>query len=209
MSKRPELDPSAPIPPPTGEVKQLPKTFIDPRVTDPRALAYKRQLEARKANVPVGEVPLPPIPRLDQEFDRTKPMTMAEAAQRQRAGEFVEQNADGGIFQHPPSMPQLLPNDLLPDEAKADPQFIQGHGAMVAINQPILALKYGIIRQGRRYSPQEVYHHTYEVPPGTAQRKLRPETLAGLQQLEELQKKAAEQTIENEARAGSAGACGR
>jgi hypothetical protein len=207
MSKRPELDPHAPIPPPTGEVKQLPHPYIDPKVTDPRALAYKRQLEARKANTPIGEVPLPPIPRLDQKFDANQPMTMAEAAQRQRASEFVEQNIDGGIFQRPPAMPKLLPDDLLPDDAKVDPHFIQGHGAMLAINQPTLAVKYGIVRQGRRYTPQEVFHQTYEAPPtGTGQRQLRPETLAGLQQLEDLQKKASDRSIENEAREGGAGA---
>jgi hypothetical protein len=208
MSKRPELDPNAPVPPPTGEVQKFRQPYIDPRVTDPRALEYKRQLEARKLNTPVGEVPLPPIPRLDQQFDPSRPMTMAEAAQRQRASEFTEENADGGIFQKPPSMPKLLPEDLLPDDARADPHFIRGHGDMLAINQPGLALKYGIVRQGRRYTPQEVFHQTYAAPPTGAKntRQLRPETIAGLQQLEELQKKAADQSVENEARAGSAGA---
>jgi len=207
MSKRPELDPNAPLPTPTGETKEIKPPYIDPRVTDPRALQYKAALEARKHNTPVGEVPMPPIPRLDEQADLSRPMTMAEAAQRQRAGEFVEDNADGGIFQRPPSMPKLLPDDLLPDEAKADQHFIQGHGALLAINQPALALKYGIIRQGRRYSPQEIYHNTYAQPAQQGQqRKLRPETVAGLQQLEELQKQAAEKAVELEAKAGHAGA---
>jgi len=206
--KRPELDPNDPAPQPTGAVQKMSQPYIDPRVTDPRALAYKRQLESRKQNTQIGEVPLPPIPRLDQQFDSSKPMTMAEAAQQQRASEFAEQNTDG-IFQNqrPPSMPKLLPDDLLPEEARSDQHFIRGHGDMLAINQPSLALKYGIIRQGRRYTPQEVFHQTYASPPGTGQtRQLRPETIAGLQQLEELQKKAAEQSAENAAKASAAGA---
>ena len=96
---------------------------------DPAAVAYKRALEARMGNTPVGEVPMPPVPVLDEDAP-DRPMTMAEAATRQRADQHAQ--ATGGIFQRPSSMPKLLPTDLLAEEARGDPQFIRGHGDMLA-----------------------------------------------------------------------------
>ena len=109
MSKRPEFDPNAPAPITPGTVQTFSAPYIDPRVMDPRVSGYQKKLAASQHNMPLGEIPLPPIPRLDQQFDPSRPMTMAEAAQRQRAGEFVEDNTDGGIFQRPQAMPKLLP----------------------------------------------------------------------------------------------------
>ena len=205
---RPELGPNDPVPAPTGAVKRLATPYIDPRVTDQRALSYKKALEDRKKlERPVGEVPVPPIPRLDQAFDSPRPMTMSEAAQQQRAAEYTDTNTGGTIFQQPPSLPRLLAKDLLTDEAKADPQFIPGQGSMLALNQPGLAMRYGVIRDGRHISGQELQHNTYAQPEQQRPRtQLRPETIAGLKALEEMQHGAQEKSVENEARASGAGA---
>ena len=157
-------------------------------------------------NTPVGEVPMPPVPVLDEDAP-DRPMTMAEAATRQRADQHAQDT--GGIFQRPSSMPKLLPTDLLAEEARGDPQFIRGHGDMLAINQPVLALKYGIVRGGKVVTPQELQHNIY--PPAQGVKQLRPETLEGLQQLEELQKASQNQEAEaeREAKSGVGGAAER
>jgi len=46
--------------------------------------------------------------------------------------------------------------DVLPPEAQQDPAFQAGMGAAFAANQPQLALKYGVIRNGRRIPPQDI-----------------------------------------------------
>ena len=77
---RPELSPTDPAPPPNGAVQQFSVPYIDPRVNDPRAVSYKKALEERKRfERPVGEVPVPPIPRLDQTFETGRPMTMSKS----------------------------------------------------------------------------------------------------------------------------------
>jgi hypothetical protein len=47
--------------------------------------------------------------------------------------------------------------DLLPEEAVQDPTFKRGPGAMMAVNQPELALKYGVIRNQQRIPPQALH----------------------------------------------------
>jgi hypothetical protein len=43
--------------------------------------------------------------------------------------------------------------DTLPPEAMEDPSFIPGQGSLMAVNQPRLAAKYGVLRGGQRISP--------------------------------------------------------
>lgn len=54
----------------------------------------------------------------------------------------------------------ILPSDMLPEEVRSDPSYVHGGGSMYAVNQPHLAQKYGVIRNGHRipgqvFSPHE------------------------------------------------------
>lgn len=123
------------------------------------------------------------------------------------------QTAAGGplpAMSRPP--PGLLPSDLLPEEARKDPAFRDGTGAMYAAAQPALAYKYGIMRNKQRIPPQQLG----QTPKGLSLR-----TIADLKTLQDLQKNpppqdarshdAAEQDkqVMHEAAAGSAGMAGR
>lgn len=106
--------------------------------------------------------PTPPIPRLDTKQVEV-PGTMAEHAMRAR-----------GIAQ-----PNLQIGDILPEAAMRDPLYRQGQGARMAANQPDLAMKYGVVRNGNYIPPQALQPQK--------ERKLSPETVQGLQQLAEFQ----------------------
>jgi hypothetical protein len=94
---------------------------------------------------------------------------------------------EGGSFVEPPTAApgpapslNILPMDALPEAAKADPNFREGNGSMFAINQPHLAQKYGVIRNGQPVPPQQLS------PEGG--RQLRPETVRDIQRIQELQR---------------------
>lgn len=188
--------------------------FIDPRVNDPSAMRYAQQVEGRRrpaANVPrysepVAGGPDVAIPRLDGEAQHG--MTMAEQAMAQR-GVFglSEQPAaaakPSGIVVppavpspappsapasvRPPSVPASLRNgDMLPAQAQNDPQFRAGHGSMFAVNQPHLADKYGVMRNGEWVAPQRL-RSTAPTPQGQQRALLSQETVAGLKALEDFQ----------------------
>lgn len=154
----------------------------------PVAAAYAARLQNKKlqkTNNPVGGPPIS-IPRLDA--PHATGMTMEQQAQAQRGGappapahspSIVEpaRAAAGGGGGPTPAL-SLTPADILPDEARADSGFIEGHGSMYAVSQPRLAMKYGVIRNGQFIPPQQLRPQ---------QGGLRPETLQGLQTLQELQ----------------------
>jgi hypothetical protein len=179
----------------------------------PEAASYGQQVRARmqakrvlkKTNTPIGGVPEQPIPPLDQPHQTG--LTMAQQAELHQAQ--VLRNAQaalaagavpGGVqesFVEPPSRTRLepqgnpaalgiLPGDLLPDEAQKDPNFIQGHGSMVAAAQPGLAMKYGVVRGGRHVPWQHIQN------PRGEQKQLRPETIDGLKKLQELKQQGSE-----------------
>jgi hypothetical protein len=77
----------------------------------------------------------------------------------------------------------LQPSDMLPEEALRDPQAQQGPGSAYAASQPHLALRYGVIRNGRKISPQEL-------KAGGRPGQLSPQTLEGLQAVNQAQAKA-------------------
>jgi hypothetical protein len=74
---------------------------------------------------------------------------------------------------------QLQANDRLPPEALKDPEAQQGMGSAYATNQPHLAARYGVIRDGVHIAPQALRTKA----PG----KLSPATLRDLQTLQSLQ----------------------
>lgn len=79
----------------------------------------------------------------------------------------------------------LQPGDMLPEEALRDPEAQQGPGSAYAASQPHLALRYGVVRGGRRIAPQELRKGR----PG----QLSPNTLEGLQAMQQAQVKAMQQ----------------
>ena len=78
----------------------------------------------------------------------------------------------------------LAPTDLLPEAAKQDPEYLQGYGSEFAANQPHLAAKYGVMRQGTGFVPPQ------KLGGGSQKPTLRPETIQGLEALRKLQEGA-------------------
>lgn len=181
---------------PTGTQRQEP--YVAPGVS-PEA-AYKAGVAARnaqrraargqaplpKTQTPVAGGPVPAIPRLDE--PHAEGMTMQQQAEAVRQADQTSGVTPdhGGIVEMPqnpnvPSSPAqlgLLPTDTLPPEATQDPAFQQGHGSMVAVHQPQLALKYGVVRNGQVVPPQKL---------GPQRAQLRPESIRDLETINKLQ----------------------
>jgi len=107
---------------------------------------------------------------------------MAQAAMMQRGpapGASIIEGAPTAAA----AAPFLLPQDVLPDEAAQDPEFMQGMGSRYATAQPHLAMKYGVIRNGQRVAPQQLTSAPGSPP---QQGRLRPETVEGLKKLQTL-----------------------
>lgn len=117
----------------------------------------------------------------------------------------------------------LTPNDLLPPTATADPNYQHGQGAQVAMNQPELAMKYGVMRNGQYISPQALKQPAAPMSRqvgGTAKPQapqLSAQTLDGLKALEDFNKVKqlaesgevpVERQIAADAAAGPAGGAG-
>ena len=173
-----------------------------------RRAAVKQALP--KYAEPVGGGPGPHIPPLTAPFEQG--LTMEQQAERLReAGRqaamqafMQEQGQNPQSIVEPvalsptmanmgarprPQQPQLLNDEMLPEEATRDPAFQQGQGSMFAISQPALALRYGVMRKGRRVPPQALLP---SAGPGGQARQLSPQTLEGLQALEKLQQASRE-----------------
>ena len=178
---------------------------------DPLAQRYGQQAQERrqaqnlpKYTTPVGGHPAPPIPALDQPHQAG--LTMADHA---IAARTPVPGPQGGIINPPPmaqGMP-LFPSDILPAEAREDKDFREGAGAMLAMNQPNLAARYGVIRNGKKIPAQQL-----QVAPGRA--GLKSETVEGLKAVEEFNKsrrdaESGNTRIEAEAASGTAGAAAR
>lgn len=182
---------------PTGTQR---RPFVAPGVT-PEA-AYKAGLDARQAarragqgglpktNVPVAGGPTPAIPALNQPHQEGMTMQeQAEAARVSHVADGLTPNQGGIVDGLPassgtapsPAQLGLLPTDLLTEEATRDPTFQQGHGSMVAVYQPHLAMKYGVMRGGKHIMPQQLQPQRPQ---------LRPETVKDLETLNKLKEQA-------------------
>lgn len=233
-----------------------PSPFLDPRVSDPAAVAYAVSAEGRRR----GAAPVPkftegnlaggpdlPIPRLDGEPQPGLTMAQQGAAERGMpvpnidsviagmGGEPALRRSappapspgivEGVAHQQPvapaPSKglgalpPGIRPGDMLPEQAQRDPAFQPGQGAMFAVNQPHLAYKYGVMRGPQHVSPA-VLKNAQTAASG-AKPSLRPETLEGLEALDNFNKErvgiesgsaAEDRKIEEEAQNGPARGAG-
>ncbi len=152
---------------------------------DPLAAKYRQGIQARQTrampqySTPVGGGQPPLIPKLD-EPPSGEGLTMADHAAAQLRARMGEPQGEPGQNPFLAMQRGILPADVLPEEAKQDPAFQQGIGSMLAQAQPMLAFKYGVIRNGRRLAPQEL---------GTGKKGLSQATLSGLKDLQEAQQK--------------------
>jgi len=166
--------------------------FIHPQISRAAQL-YQQGTNQRRQALPKTTEPVaggagPAIPPLEGGPQDPK-MTMEQHAVAARGPQQPQapMAGRGGIIAQPP-MPQpgqqgplnIIPTDSLPDQAKSDPTFIDGQGSMFAVSQPNLAAKYGVIRNGNHIPAQKLHSQSPQ---------LRPETLEGLRQLGELQRK--------------------
>jgi hypothetical protein len=186
------------------------QVYVDPGVDPAKAAgvaAYAAGIHARRgsAALPKQQLPLqqprPPIPVLSggPVQGRGGAGTMADFARAERA--FATQGApapmgpDSIIEEAAPVAPPpqqrrqvhtaaslgLVMGDILPEAATQDPSFQQGHGSHFAANQPHLAAKYGVMRQGQYIAPQRLLQA--QSPKG----QLSPQTVADLETLQRLQ----------------------
>lgn len=165
-----------------------------PQITNPKAVAYQQRLAAKRGDSPRGgDVPLPKIPRFDQDPPQ---------------GVTAEQMM-GGM----PVMGGLSHADMLPDAAKKDPRYVQGHGSELAVNQPHLAFQYGVMRGGRFIPPGELTPQQPQQQQGVvgARRPLKPETIEGIEALRKMEekKKAAQEAAQSEAEEAGAASTAR
>lgn len=176
---------------PKKEEVQMPHEapFVAPGVSA-AAAEYARGAQARRSaaaaaalpkyDTPVAGGPTPPVPLLNQ--PHVDGRTMAQAAMMQRGpapGASIIEGAPTAAT----AAPFLLPQDVLPEEAAQDPEFMQGMGSRYASAQPHLAMKYGVIRNGQRVAPQQLTSAPGSPP---QQGRLRPETVEGLKKLQTL-----------------------
>lgn len=159
--------------------------YVDPSVAgrNPAAASYARQIAERMGGEPRGGAPVP-IPPLN--MPHQPGMTMADQAAQHRPQ--PGQPFEGGIvtpFSVDPAQAvsaaaaqgrALLTSDLLPEAAKQDPMWQEGHGSMYAVNQPHLAQKYGVIRNGQFVAPQQLQ---------TGKPGLKTQTVEGLKALQD------------------------
>lgn len=165
---------------PEARIDQAP--FVDPTTAakNPAAAQYAAAVAARMGGAKRGGDPVP-IPPLN--MPHTPGMSMSDQAVAHRP---PPGGAIGGIIssdqasQVAQSMSRgILPVDVLPEEARQDPNYREGHGSMYAVNQEHLAYKYGVIRNGQKIAPQQLQ---------TGRPGLSSKTVEGLQAVEEFNK---------------------
>jgi hypothetical protein len=190
------------------------------------------------------------IPRLDQEGDG-RTMSEVARQQRPPTPSPADAERLGSLFGGLPQMSQvagtggiiegtahqapepdarvaqgavtagILSGDILPEAAQQDPAFLSGGGAMYAVNQPHLARKYGVIRNGRHIPGQALANQQRQSARATggkppAGSPIRDETLAQLETLKQFNERRlqeetndADERVEQNALNGPAGGAGK
>ena len=175
----------------SGEVSEEP--FIHPSISaSPEAMAYAIGATARlkerrgpglqKYTVERPGEP-PAMPPLEAQHHDGMTMEQQAGMYGPRPGEVAAQAAGGDSIvdtgpqfnlgsmnpaaPRQPMTPQqmgILPSDVLPDESLQDPKAMRGPGDLIAANQPYLAMKYGVIRNGVRIPPQALQANVGQGP---------------------------------------------
>jgi len=171
-----------------NQKREVAMPHIDPRVTDPKAVAYQQKLKASQGSRPRGGESTP-IPRLDAEPEPG--MTMSEQALSQRGQRPQTMDSIFGGAPAPSAKKSpILMSDMLPPDAQNDPAFVKGAGSLVAANQPHLVQKYGVLRGGQHIPASELFGKKSSSQKG----KLSPETQAGIAAIAEMRRKHQEAT---------------
>jgi hypothetical protein len=188
------------------------------------AAAYAAGIMARRGGLPKADMPLqqerPPIPVLS---GGPQPgaggQTMADFARAERGqgprdplmAQVFPQAQGASIIEESAPMPSpgrtapaqrhtaaslgLAPADTLPDAARSDPSFQHGYGSEFASNQPHLAAKYGVVRNGQLIPPQRLG--------GSLGRStLSPQTVEDLARLKQLQEQGTAPGLDESEEAG-------
>lgn len=166
---------------PQAQPGQQTEPFIHPAVAaSPEAMAYAAGMQARQQGRrgglqkyteqrPVEGPAIPPLEASPQQGGGT--MEQQAAMYGAPPAQTAQQGGPNSIIEGPqfglgsmqpgapprPMTPQqmgLQMTDVLHPEAQNDPNFIQGNGSMMAVNQPAMAMKYGIIRNNQHIPPQ-------------------------------------------------------
>jgi len=158
----------------TVDLQKQDAPYVDPNL-NPHAVGYAMGAAARhgkppKTTVPVAGGPPPSMPALEQPHrtgvpmaaqapatkgpDSVKATAAAMASHVGRGGSII--SPGGGPLEPALGQPTLLPQDTLPDEAKKDPHYQQGMGSESAMNQPHMAMKYGVVRGGQYIHPSQL-----------------------------------------------------
>lgn len=164
----------------------MPAPYVDPAIAakNPAAARYAQGVAQRrdptKYHEPRGGGSAPPIPLLSAPHVDGMPMADQARVQRQGVSQPPPGIFGGAATEPPPAPPMarqgLLPTDLLPEIARHDPAFVEGHGSQFATNQPALAMKYGVIRNGHPIPAQQL---------STGRPGLSQKTVAGLEALKQ------------------------
>jgi len=194
---------------------QLPDTtprsavpYVDPRLANSAAAQYQAQLAARRQAAQKEQ--RTPMPRLDAR-NFSEGMTMAQNAAQQALAEAGEltMGAPPPPMAPPMGKERILPMDMLPNTAMADPQFQQGMGSMQALSQPHLAKKYGVVRNGQFIPPTALADNDNKA-------RFKPETIEAVKALAEFNQQQAQHTehasdkqVEEDATKSASGAAAR
>lgn len=159
----------------------------------------------------------PPIPLLTGQPERgDSGHTLADYARRERASQAAPPPGQPSIISEAPAPAHGAPTvgqlglqmgDTLPDGVEQDPAYLNGPGARLAVNQPALAAKYGVLRNGQFIPPQQL---------GGGRKGLSPQSVAGLKALSDMQSGSgapgldqSDEDAEQAVSAGLGGAAGR
>ena len=123
----------------------------------------------------------------------------AQQPQQARSVGSMQPGQQGRPQAPTPQQMGILNTDLLPDEARKDKSFIEGQGSMYAVNQPSMALRYGVIRQGQHIPPQALQANLGGAGNGQIGNRPMSQTLQDLQRLSSVQQPEGVHTSERDA----------
>jgi hypothetical protein len=164
---------------PAPSVPRLDGPFVEGATMQQMGEQQMDALRAAQVQLSVGQVPA------------NVGGTVGPVYSGQAGPSIVEQPAQRQLYPQQAGRPTtaslgIQPMDVLPNEARQDTAFIEGHGSMIAGNQPHLVAKYGVVRNGQRLQPGQMTGRQG----GPAPKQLRPETVKDMETLAKLQQQS-------------------